>query len=46
MLEVVYVVCVMLKASKALGLDDNAYNRQAPSRMRIVTIFNMKINRE
>jgi hypothetical protein len=35
----------MSKASPELGLDDDAYNRQAYSRMRIVAIFDVRISR-
>ena len=44
-LEVVYAVCVVFKASQEFGLDDVAYNRQACSRMRIVAILDVRINR-
>jgi hypothetical protein len=40
-----YVVCVVFKAALELGLDGDAYNRQACSRIRIVAIFDMRIKR-
>ena len=46
MLEVVYVVCVIFKAAIELRSDDDAYNRQACSRMRIVADFNVRISRK
>ena len=46
MLEAVYSICVVIKAALELELDDDAYNRQAPSSMRIVAIFNMRVNRK
>ena len=44
-LEVVYVSYVVSKAALELRLDDDAYNRQACSRMRIMAILDMRINR-
>jgi hypothetical protein len=40
-----YVVYVVYKAVSELGLDDDAYKRQARSRMRIVAISNVRINK-
>jgi hypothetical protein len=44
-LEVIYVACVVFKAAVELGRDDDAYNRQACSKMIIVAILDMRINR-
>ena len=41
-----YVVCVVFKAAVELRLDDDAYNRQACSRMRIVAVFHVRISRK
>jgi hypothetical protein len=40
-----YVVCALFKAASELGPDDDAYNRQACSKMIIVAIFDMRINK-
>jgi len=40
-----YVVHVVFKAASELGLDDDAYNKQAFSRMRIAAIFYVRMNR-